>query len=129
MALTLALAGCSSGGAATPGRLSDWLHRDLRVTDGHATSADWVLTTDSRTGAIFDGPLSTGLAHIYVVDVHGRFEARASCGLGMPESACATVGSDYVVALDPNTLEVRAETIAEKPVDLTSLGDHGHADL
>lgn len=117
-------------GPQLPERVSDWLRQ--RFTDssmGHATYADWVLTTHGQAATITSGVLPSDKAPVYLIDVHGSFVWHHSCPAGAPPTACTSVGTDEVFTVDPQRMQVLDFGVEARPPDLTRFGTVRHISI
>jgi hypothetical protein len=94
---------------------------------GHATSADWVLTTYGQAATITSGAGPEDNAPVYLFDVRGNFRWDHSCP--PPGVGCVSVGTHEVFTLDPATLQVLDFGVQQQAPDLAQLGPVGHIQL
>ena len=114
-----------------PVSLATWLRQHASpVGSGHATSADWVLTTHGQASSIVSGGGAPDpSAPVYLIDFHGKFVWNHSCPAGAAPSACVSRGNDAVFTLDPQTLTVLDFGVETNTPDLARFGVVGHVSL
>jgi hypothetical protein len=120
----------ANSGPQLPQPVSDWLGKRYAVSPiGHATSADWVLTTHGKAATITSGVRPGDKTPVYLFDVHGSFVWHHSCLAGAPASACTSVGTDEVFTVDPQRLQVLDFGVEPRSPNLAQFGTVGHIAL
>jgi hypothetical protein len=116
-------------GPQLPPAVLAWIKRYAASGTGHATSADWVLTTHGRAATITSGVGPGDKTPVYLFDLHGTFVWDHSCQAGAPPSACRSTGNDEVFTVDPQRLQILDFGVEQRPPNLAQFGTVGHVAL